>query len=142
MFDITKLSAVDTAPLHLKGPSGELLYADEAKKKPVRVIVYGPSSAQYSIIEARQSERALKRYADNDGKVVPASPDERRAEAAEDLATITQGFENFAYPPAGEAQGVELFAAVYGDRRLGFITNQVNKFAADWGNFTKKSAGS
>ena len=60
---------------------------------------------------------------------------------AEDLADITVKFENLAYPPAGDAEGRELFSALYSDKRLGFIPAQLLKAVADWGNFKPGSAG-
>jgi hypothetical protein len=136
-MDITKLKAVDTAALHLKNADGELLYDGD---KPVRIIVYGPGSKAYGVVEARQSARAVKRMQDNDGKITVAPHEERVKETAEDLAAITVRFENLDYPPAGKAEGAELFQAVYADPQLGFIAKQVSKFVADWSNFRAGSA--
>ena len=136
-MDITQLSVTETAPLHLKDAAGNHLYSDG---KPVRILVYGPGSARYAEVDARQTNRALKRREDNDGKVAIASPEQRLTEQAEDLAAITVEFENFSYPPAGDARGEPLFRAVYADPKLGFIANQVAKFVTQWGNFTGASA--
>jgi hypothetical protein len=143
MFDITTHAVADTATIHVKNAAGEPLFADgEARSKPVQIIVYGPGSKAFGVVEARQSARALKRMQDNDGKITAASPEERIQETAEDLAAITVRFENLSYPPAGDAQGAELFEALYRDQKLGFIARQVSKAVADWGNFTPGSAGS
>lgn len=136
MFDITTLAVADTAFLHLKDAKGDLLYANGF---PVGITVYGPSSPAYAIVEGKQTNRAVRRRNDNEGKLSLPGPDEARAEVAEDLAAITVSFDNLTYPPAGTAQGEALFRALYADPSLGFITNQVGKFVADWGNF---SAGS
>lgn len=140
MFDITTQAVVDTAPIHIKGPDGEPLF--DANGKPLRIVVYGPGSTQFAAIEARQTARAVKRMADNDGKVSVAPPELRDQEQAEDLAAITVAFENFGYPPAGDKQGTELFQALYADRSLGYITQQVAKGVQNWGNFKPGSAGS
>lgn len=143
MFDITTQAVADTASIHVKSAAGEPLYADgAAREKPVTIVVYSPGSKAYGAVEARQSARALKRMQDNDGKITAATAEERLKETAEDLASITVRFENFNYPPAGDAQGTELFEAVYRDQKLGFITKQVTKFLADWGNFEAGSTGS
>jgi hypothetical protein len=138
MFDITTQAVQDTAAIHLKGADGEHLYADG---KPVRIHIYGPGSKQFAAIEARQTSRAVKRMQDNDGKVSVASPDQRAAEQAEDLAELTVSLENFTYPPAGDAQGKDLFKALYADTKLGFIPQQITKAVKDWGNFKPGSAG-
>lgn len=132
MFDITTEAVADTAFLHLKDAKGDLMYDDG---KPIGITLHGQSSPAYSIVEGRQTNRALKRMNDNDGKVTAASPEERRAETAEDLAAITVSFDGFTYPPAGTAQGTAMFQALYADPSLGFIVKQVTKFVADAGNF-------
>lgn len=142
MFDITTQAVADTAPIHLKDAAGDHLYADAEKTKPVRIMVYGPGSKQFAAIEAKQTNRAVKRMQDNDGKVAVASPEQRTKEQAEDLAAITVGFENFAYPPAEGKQGAELFEAFYLDQKLGFMHQQVLKALRDWGNFKPGSATS
>jgi hypothetical protein len=138
-MDITTLSVADTAAIHLKNANGELLYDGD---KPVRIIVYGPGSKAYGTVEGRQSNRAVKRMQDNDNKITVAAYEERVAETAEDLAAITLRFENLTYPPAGDAQGADLFAAVYRDQALGFIVKQVAKYISDWSNFSKSSVAS
>lgn len=137
MFDITKHAAADSTAIHLKGLDGEFLY--DEKNQPVRIRVYGPGSKEFSVIEDRQTTRAIKRMQDNDGKVSVAPPAQREREAAEDLAAITIAFENFDYPPAKGKSDSEKFAAFYGDRSLGYLTKQVLKAVNDWGNFKSAS---
>lgn len=140
MFDITAEAVSDTAFLHLKDAKGDLIF--DADKKPVGITLYGPSSPAYAIVEGRQTNRAVKRRNDNEGKLSVAAPDDLRAETAEDLASITVSFDNFTYPPAGEAKGATLYQALYADSKYGFVVRQVNKFIGDWGNFSGASATS
>jgi len=143
MFDITTQAVADTTTIHVKNANGEPLYADgEAREKPVQIVVYGPGSKAYATVEARQTARSLKRMNDNEGKITAPTAEEQIAEAAEDLATLTASFNNFSYPPAGDAQGTALFEAVYRDQKLGFITRQVSKAVRDWGLFKPGSAAS
>ncbi|WP_047866761.1 hypothetical protein [Sphingomonas paucimobilis] len=137
MFDITTQAVALTAPLHLKDAAGNLLYTSD--RKPVRIHLHGPASPEYARIEERQTQRALKRAQDNDGKATAPSSDDRRAQIAEDYAAVTVAFENFNYPPAGDVMGAEAFRATYADPTLGFIVNQITKFLADWGNFKPAS---
>ncbi len=141
-FNIALLACTATAALHVKNPAGELLFADDNREQPVRIHLYGPGSKQYAVIESRQSARALKRMQDNDGKITAATPEERAAETAEDLAALTSHFENFDYQPEGATEpvvGDDLHRAVYANQSLGFITRQVGKFVGDWGNFSAAS---
>ncbi len=141
-LNIALLAVTSTAALHLKNPAGELLFADAERTLPVRILVHGPGSKAYGVVESRQSARTLKRMQDNDGKITAATPEERVAETAEDLAAITSGFENFEYQPEGAEtpiSGEDLFRSVYANQGLGFITRQVTKFVGDWGNFSAAS---
>ena len=137
-MDITTQAVSDTATIHVKNAAGEPLYDGD---KPVRIVIYGPGSKAFAAVESRQSARALKRMQDNDGRFTAATPEERLEQTAEDLAAITVRLESLTYPPAGDADGAELFTALYRDKSLGFIARQVSKFVSDWGNFTPGSAG-
>jgi hypothetical protein len=133
-MDVSALKVADTAAIHVKNAAGEPLYDGD---KPVRIIIYGPGSRQFATVETRQTNRAVRRMAENDGKITAATAEERVAETAEDLAAVTVAFENLSL---GDKQGHELFLAVYGDPALGFIARQVSRHLADWGNFKPGSA--
>lgn len=139
MFDITSQAAAETAAIHIKGLDGAFLYSDG---KPVRIVIYGPGSDAFAEVEDRQINRTVKRSAENDGKLTVAPSKQREAELADDLASLTVAFENLTYPPASGKQGKELFRALYADKKLGFITQQIQKALKDWGNFTPGSTSS
>lgn len=131
-FDITTHAVRDTAPVHLKGADGSYLFHDG---KPVRIIIYGPGSEAATEVETRQNARAVKKMNDNEGAYAVTPPEVRAAQTADDLASLTHSFENLSYPPAGDAQGKDLFRALYSDKKLGFIPEQVLKAYKDWGTF-------
>lgn len=128
-MDASKLKAAATGAVHIKNAAGEPLFEGE---NPVRIIVHGPGSRAFGTVKSRQTARALKRMNDNEGKITAPTADESRQEVAEDLATVTISFENLTY---GDLSGAALFEAFYADPELGYITNQVTKHLADWGNF-------
>lgn len=134
-MDVSSLRVADTAAIHLKNAAGDLLYDGD---NPVKIILYGPGSKPFATIESRQTNRAVKRMADNDGKIAVVPPEQRKTELSEDLAAITVRFEHLTY---GDKQGTDLFEAVYADPALGFIAAQVQKFLGDWGNFKPGSTG-
>ena len=137
---IATLAVAATAFLHLKGPDGTHLYEG---KEPVGIDLFGPGSPEHARIEERQSARAVKRMQDNDGKVSLAPVEQRRAEAADDLAALTAGFRHIEHEVDGrQLAGVELHTAVYADPTLGWIKDQVARFVGDWGKFTPGSATS
>jgi hypothetical protein len=141
-FDITVEAVDETTTIHVKNAAGELLYADKERKLPLQIVLWGPGSDAFGIVESRQSARAVKRMQENDGKVSVAPLEDRRRDTAEDLAALTVRFVNFSYPPAGKAEGSALFAALYADPKLGFIAKQVSQTVSDWGKFKSASPAS
>lgn len=132
MADIRKFAVAQTARLHLRDATDEPMMAGEL---PMMVNVFGPGSKQYAKATAAQQNRVmdlLKRK----GKTDQSAEDKAR-ENAEFLADCTESFENVDY---NGLTGRELALAVYGDREIGFIADQVAKHLGDWGNFTKPSS--
>lgn len=140
LLNIASLAVAATACVHVKNAAGEPLYADAERKLPVRIHLHGPGSDIASIVEGRQTARSLKRMQDNDGKVTAPTPEERRAETADDLAALTVRFENFTYGDDESLTGEALFRTAYADQGLGFVTRQVARFFGDWGNFNTASS--
>jgi hypothetical protein len=138
MFDITKTAVDETATCELNGADDAPLMADKASSARSRSTV--PAPTPFAKAEAKRQNRLLERLR-RKGKS-EMSPEEQRAEQAEFLAAITVSFNDFGYPPAGDATGKDLFRALYMDRKVGFITDQVQRFVGDWGNFTGSSATS
>lgn len=137
-MNILDHAVADIATMHVKNADGAPLYDNG---KPVCIRFYGPGSERHAEVEARQTARALKRREANDGKISVPTPDEARTETAEDLATLTDGFENLTYGD-GNLTGSELFRAVYADRKLGFVARQAAAYVSNWGNFSAASVTS
>ncbi len=139
MFDASSDALLDVAPIHFKNAAGDHLYAGEGTSKPCRVYLFGPGSEQFALVEQRQTSRALQRAQDNDNKITLASPEERTAEAAQDMADLTSHFENFGY------QGADLqrdrFKAFYADKKMVHFHRQVTKALAQVGNWKPGTAG-
>jgi hypothetical protein len=138
MFDITTTKVVETSVLELNDANDTPMIGDDGKQ--CSITLYGPGSDVFARAEAKRQNRLIERLK-RKGKG-DLSPDEQRAEQAEFLASVTVSVDGFAYPPAGEATGKDLFRAIYKDRSIGFITDQVQRFVGDWGNFTGSSATS
>ncbi len=138
MFDISTQAVAESSDLMLNdAEDAPLLGAD---KKQLSITLYGPGSEPFEKAAAKRQNRLLERLK-RKGKT-DMSAEEQRSEQAEFLASITESFNGFDYPPAGDAKGKDLFRALYMDRKLGFITDQVQRFVGDWGNFSGKSATS
>ncbi|GGB21521.1 hypothetical protein GCM10011380_08870 [Sphingomonas metalli] len=133
-MDISTLEVEDTCPIHVKDAKGNPLYKNDGT--PVVITVYGPSSDAYARLETRQTQRAMKRLDENDGKRVAMTPEDRLTQTAEDLAEITHSIDGLT---SDGKTGRDLALAIYGNRKLGFIPNQVTAKLNDWGNFAPAS---
>lgn len=138
-MDIRKFAVNPTSRLHLRDANDELMYADEAKTKPIAVNLFGPGSKEYAKAKAAQSNRIVNKMKSK-GKS-NQTPEEMTAESAEFLTACTESWENMHYgDPSDSPQGEALSIAVYSDRTLGFISDQVAGHLGGWSNFTKSSS--
>lgn len=124
-FNIADFEASDTAWLEVQNKKGDgpLLGAGGLA---VRIEVRSPGTkealnAQHKV-ETANSARA---FAGMRGKVVKETVDGNIAQRAEKLAAVTGQVENFPISPKD----------LYSNPKLGFITEQVTAFHADWANF-------
>ena len=139
MSNISKYAVSQTSRLHFTDGGDELLYSDgpdgkPEKAKPMAANLYGPGSKQYGRAQAAQQNRLLDKLKKK-GKTNQTA-DEKLEEQAEFLAECTESFENIT---EADLVGRELFKAIYMDREIGFIAEQVAKHIGEWGNFTKGS---
>lgn len=129
-FDITKLAAKDTAEIHLKHPAtDESLYADEAKEKPVKIIVWGTSSKAYRQAINAMQNRQLKR-----GKK-QATAEVMREESIELLVACSQKAVNMAF----EGQAIdtpEMFRKMYSNDAYSWVKEQIDQSLSDASLFT------
>lgn len=139
-LNIKTRAVAETGKLHLKDAEGDLLFAagpaaedGTIPKLPVEVIIFGPGSTEYSNAMAKRQAAAMARL--RKGKRDP-SGEENRQENAAYLAALTERFINLDYDGL---TGRDLALAVYGDRSIGFIADQVAEFVGDWENFTRAS---
>lgn len=139
IFDIATESVEETTTIHLKNAAGDLMFADTDRTKPVQIVLYGPGSTQFGVVEAAQNARQTKRFNDNDMKLSSQAREEALRETAEDLAAVTKQFVNFRYSGAPDAHGTDLYVAVYSNPKLGFVVKQVQKTLKDWAAFKKGS---
>lgn len=138
-LNLKTLAAKATNTFQLLDGNDEPLFAPDAagnpdQSKPVTVTVYGPGTKEYQRVQVNAQNRLVARVKKR-GQA-PQSAEEQLRDRAEQLADLTVSFENLEYEGL---TGRELALAIYSDTSLGFITEQVNKHAADWANFTKGS---
>ena len=131
MFDINSLAVKDSDTLHLTHPAtGELLYADEEKTKPVQIVLWSTSSKAYRAASNAAQNRRLKR------KSKEMTAELAREEGVEILVACSQRGENFTYN--GEAlDNPDAFRRMYSDDKFSWIKEQVDSYVSDLANFIK-----
>ena len=127
-FELAQFEAADTALMDVLLPNGQpMMYNGQ----PVQIELYGPGSEQdfkaQVEIDRTNSERMMQTLR---GKTAKDEVAERRAAQIKKLVAVTKAVHNF---PCTAEQ-------IYGNTKLGYITNQVLKFQGDWGNFLPLSA--
>ncbi len=137
MKDIKSFAVEPTSTIALLDASSDPLFADDEKKLRCKIEVYGPGTRQYAKANAAENNRMLNRLkAKGKAKQTAEEIDEERAEFLKD---VTKSFTNIEYDGL---EGEALFKAVYLDRTIGFIADQVKEHLGDWANFTKASSKS
>lgn len=139
-FDITSIETTETSFLHLKHPGTEepLYVGTGGDKQPVGITFHAPGTDGYEAASKKRTNRSLVRSK----RKVDLNADLLRADTVDFLAEVTQSFSHLAYPPAADATGTDLFKALYGDRKFGWVVEQANTHLGDWASFTKGSATS
>lgn len=137
MFDISTKAAAETFDVPINDPAtGEPVIGEGGQA--CSVTVYGPGTRQYAAAQSAANNKAIKRLRSK-GKT-DTTPEEDEAAKASFLSAITVSFNAFSYK--GMPDERETFRALYADRSLGWITDQVNAGAGDWANFSKGSSES
>lgn len=137
MFDIKSLAILATSDFKVRDAAGEL--QKDADGNQLTITLYSPGTqkfvnAKHAYDEKVNSRNFARISGKADGKM---SAEEINDEMADFLAKVTKSFNFFGY---GEEQGEALFKSVYADIEIGHISDGVNKFLGDRGNFKKPSA--
>jgi len=131
MFDINTLALKDTFELQLTHPvSGELLFADEERTKPVTITLYGSSSKQYRNALTAMQNRQIKRSSTKK----QASAEVMREESTELLVACAATSKELTLngkPVKAEADFRELFS----DTQYSWVRDQVDTALGDTANF-------
>lgn len=134
-FNIATKAVTETTEIKINDPAtGDQLTGEGGK--PCSVTVYGPGSKPYLAAQAVDNAKMVKRARARGN--APETAEEAIARKAALLASITVSFNGFDYN--GGPNERETFKACYSDPGLGWLTEQVNLGAGDWGNFTPTSS--
>lgn len=129
-FDLSQFEAAETGVLEVLNAKGEPLLH---KGSPVTIEVYGPGSQQFVRAQSKlEQANQARSFAAIRGKAMPNAPEEQRKDIVTKLAACTKTVVNFPIPGGA--------AALYGNPKLGYITEQVSKYLEDWANFPPASS--
>lgn len=131
-MSLKKYSLAEKATLHIQTPDGELMYMDDKWKKPVLIHLYGIGSKQYQLADRKRQDALASIFRKYKNKTIPT--EELEVLKVEFLVNCVAGSENF---ELDGQEGEELYRAVFSDRSLVFVTDQVERFIGDQVNFTK-----
>jgi hypothetical protein len=132
-MNIRQFEVEETAVVELNTAADEPMIGEDGK--PMTITVYGPGSKQHAAAQAVSQNRMFDRMRKK-GKVEQTA-DEKARENVDFLVACTKEFS--ANIQVDDLKGEELYRAVYGNRKLGFIGDQVAKVLGEWGSFTKAS---
>lgn len=125
--------------INLKRPDGSPLL--DENNQPAFARVHSPASKIWEVANASKRRKAMKRVREGGGKI-EASVDDS-ADTIDFLVAITEEFVNVEVPlPEGEAGAKALVRAIYSNPALGYIRDQIDAAAVDWGSFLETSATS
>jgi len=125
MFNIASLSTKEQTVVHLRHPvTDELLYADEAKKKPIQVTVYGSGSSVYRNALTAMQNRQLKRNKKQ------MSAELIREESTELLVQTSVSADNFDYN-GNPLTTKQAWTDLYNDVSLAWVREQVETVQGD-----------
>lgn len=128
--DLAAFLLADESRVEIDLPNGDpMLYNGQR----VVVVVFGPSTPEWSAAQALKEQRATAQVFAAMGKKPKAKTDAAEVDA-QYLASITKGIENFPWPggPLG----------IYREKGLMYIPHQVQRHLNDLGNFYAPSATS
>lgn len=117
----------DVCRLDIELPTGEpMLHAG----KQVVAVLFGPATPEYVKAKEAMEKEASRRVFAAMGVKKKKGDDEDKEADQKFLTAVTAEFENFPYPGGP--------SAVYRERRLLYIGNQVRSHLNDLGNFYEK----
>jgi hypothetical protein len=132
MLNIRTRAVAETLTFDLMDADDQPLKGDDGK--PCTCTVYGPGSRQYQGAQQRKSDKLMAKLAK--GKTMGG--EEQARVTAEFLADITASID-LAYD---DLDGRDKLLAIFSDRSIGFIADQVSAKVGDWANFKSGSAKS
>jgi hypothetical protein len=127
-FDLSAFESAEFATLVVKAVNGQPLLNNG---QPVTIEVWGPGS-EVAAAAHSEYETALQAAA---FAGLRADPGEAKPDTASllprKLAAVTKAIHNFPVPGGA--------AALYSNKKLAYITRQVQRFCDDWANFPPAS---
>jgi hypothetical protein len=131
-FNLQDLAKKDSFELHLRHPvTDELLFADEEKTQPVKIVLFGTSSKQYrNALTAMQNARLKRNKKQMSAEVM-------KEDSIDLLVACSDKTINLEYMGQDPVQG-EGFRALYSDDSFDWLKDQCDEAIGDAANFLDK----
>lgn len=130
MFDLTKLEIKDEAKYHVTDAKGDPQYDGD---QPITITLASPGTKKASKASFKRDQaRSSRVLGEMGGKTSKRTEVDEMKERAEFLAEISESLDGFEYPGGARA--------LYMNPKLGHITDGVEKFFNDRGNFSADSS--
>lgn len=130
-MDISSLNIPETATVHLEFPGIGKLYADDKKKQPTIIEMYGPASDQ-AVAYRRKLTRKMQGEMAKRGMKAMSSGDPEEQEV-DRLTALTASVSGLVYE--GQEITKDTIRKVYEDQRMGWIRDQVREKVGSWDDF-------
>lgn len=126
MFDLSKLEIQDSAKYHVTDAKGDAQYDGDT---PITITIASPGTKKATRAQFKRDEvRSARVLGSIAGKTSKRTEADEMKERAEFLAEITESLDGMEYPGGPRA--------LYMNPKLGHITDGVEKFFNDRGNFS------
>lgn len=131
MFDLSKLEITDSAEYHVTDAKGDPQYDDAGN--PITITVTSPGTKEAVRAQFKRDQlRSARVLGEMAGKTSKRTAEDEAKERAEFLAEMAGKCNGFEYPGGARA--------MYMNPKLGHITEGVEKFFNDRGNFAPGSS--
>jgi hypothetical protein len=135
-IDLTTKLIPTIGKIALKNADGSPMLDDA--NQPAYVRLHSPASKVWQVADAAKRRKAMKRVRENGGKIEAAADGDE--DVIEFLVAVTEDFVNVSVPLAeGETGAKAMVRAIYSNPALGYIRDQAEAAASDWGSFTDGS---
>jgi len=133
-MDLSEINVPETAEIHIEHPTIGKLYADDDRKKPMVIEVFGPASDE-AVKQRRKATRNAQQLIAKRGVkgLASRSPEDSEEDDIQRLIALTSSVKNLKYK--GKVVDLNSIEDLYRDPKMGWIVDQVKEKLSGWEDF-------